>query len=76
MKLKGKPRLDPNVSVNWPSFIKIHKADLLQLRKEVPCTKDIWNERNGVSFRLHETAIKQESLYSHFSCPIIRSTYY
>lgn len=42
MKLKGNLRLGPTVSVNWPRLIRIHKADLLQLRKEVPCTKDIW----------------------------------
>jgi len=62
MKLKGKQRLDPNVSANWPSFIQICKADLLHLRKEVPCMKDIWNGRNGESSPagFMRTAVKQE----------------
>lgn len=48
--------------VNWPSLIKIHKAGLSQLRKEVSCMKDIWkeNQRLLLPFRIQKTAVKQE----------------
>ncbi|PKU41002.1 presenilin-2 [Limosa lapponica baueri] len=60
MKLKGKPRLDPNVSVNCPSFIKVHKPDLSQLRREVPCTEGIWNERNATMITFMNNSDSEE----------------